>query len=89
MLRLRILGHPKKLESSAVLMTKLAKKPEANVKPFPVNTLASYQLAADNLEANLWNLLIDEIDADFPVDWAVGILERLKETVQYLEDEEC
>ena len=73
------------------MASKAAKKaqPEpSNIQPFPVNTLDSYQLAADNLEAEIWNLLIDEIDANFPTDWAAGILDRLKDSIKYLEDEE-
>lgn len=67
---------------------KKTKEQPSNIQPFPVNTLASYQLAADNLEASIWNLLIEEIEADFPADWAVGILDRIKESIMYLEDEE-
>jgi len=62
-----------------------------NIAPFPVNTLAAYELAAQNLETEIWNLIVPEIDANFPVDWVVGVLERVKIEVQeilYMEDEE-
>ncbi len=70
-------------------MSKAAKKAKApnNVSPFPVNSLQAYQLAAETLEAEIWNLLIEEIDADFPIDWAVGILEKVKQEIVYSEDE--
>ena len=59
-----------------------------NVAPFPVNTLEAYQLAAGTLEAEIWNLIVPEIDADFPTDWVVGILERVKTEIQELDYEE-
>ncbi len=69
-------------------MTKPATKKTGNVSPFPVNTLESYGLAAETLESEIWNLLIAEIDADFPTDWAVGILDKIKTDIQLLDYEE-
>lgn len=78
------------------MIAKTDKKPakkedEDNIAPFPVNTLEAYQLAADTLETDIWNLVVPEIVADFPIDWVVGILERIKIEVQeisYMEDDE-
>lgn len=73
------------------MATKATKKGKAaNVTPFPVNTLHAFSLGADTLEADLWNLLIEEIDNDLPIAWAVGILEKLKSEIielEYMEDE--
>jgi len=64
-----------------------------NIAPFPVNTLEAYQLAAENLETEIWNLIVPEIEAEaaLPIDWVVGMLERIKIEVQeisYIDDEE-
>jgi hypothetical protein len=63
-------------------------KKMGDVRPFPVHTLDSYSLAAETLEAAIWNLVIDEIDADFPTAWAIGILDRLKIEIRELDYEE-
>ena len=66
---------------------KAKKTKGTNVSPFPVNTLHAFSLGADTLEADLWNLLIEEIDNDMPIAWAVGILEKLKAEILALEYE--
>lgn len=76
-------------------MAKMGKKSQSierpdNIAPFPVNTLAAYELAAYTLETEIWNLIIPEIDANFPINWVAGILDRIKIEVQqisYMEDE--
>jgi len=72
-------------------LEKPEKGEEDNIAPFPVNTLAAYQLAAETLETEIWNLIVPEIDANFPIDWIVGILNRVTIEVQeisYMDDEE-
>ena len=59
-----------------------------NVSPFPVNTLQAFSLGADTLETEIWNLVIEEVDNDLPIAWAVGILEKIKAEVLELEYEE-
>ena len=66
---------------------KAKKTKGSNVSPFQVNTLHAFSLGADTLEADLWNLLIEEIDNDMPIAWAVGILEKLKAEILALEYE--
>tara|TARA_R110000796_G_scaffold91496_1_gene195638 strand:+ start:80 stop:304 length:225 start_codon:yes stop_codon:yes gene_type:complete len=62
-----------------------------NIAPFPVNTIESYTLAAERLQNDIWNLAIDEIDADgagMPTDWVIGVLYRVIIEVQALDYEE-
>lgn len=59
-----------------------------NIAPFPVHTLAAYNLAADTLYNDVWNLVIDEVNADMPADWAIGTLHRVIIEIQALDYEE-
>ena len=60
----------------------------SNVTPFPVNNIDATGIAAANLRVEIWNLLVDQIDADFPIEWAAGILDSVKIELLSLEDEE-
>tara|TARA_R110000803_G_scaffold51844_2_gene106879 strand:+ start:1071 stop:1292 length:222 start_codon:yes stop_codon:yes gene_type:complete len=61
-----------------------------NIAPFPVNTIESYSLAAERLQNDIWNLAIDEIDANaaMPTDWVIGVLYRVIIEIQSLDYEE-
>jgi hypothetical protein len=71
--------------------SKPKKSKQSNIAPFPVNTLESYTLAAERLQNDIWNLAIDEVDAEgagMPTDWVVGVLHRVIIEIQALDYEE-
>jgi hypothetical protein len=71
--------------------SKPKKSKQSNIAAFPVNTLESYTLAAERLQNDIWNLAIDEVDAEgagMPTDWVVGVLHRVIIEIQALDYEE-
>lgn len=60
-------------------------KDTAEVLAIPSNHLETYQIAADNLEEELWETLSQY--TDLPAEWVTGILVKVSREWQELEDE--
>ncbi len=62
-----------------------------NITPFPVNTIESYTLAAERLQNDIWNLAVDEINAEgtgMPTEWVIGVLYKVIVDIQLIDYEE-
>jgi len=67
--------------------SKQAKIPD-NVETLPSHHIQGYEAAADMFKTELYNLAVDTMGEDFPLDWMVGILESVKQDLILLDCEE-
>tara|TARA_R110000851_G_scaffold133381_3_gene268203 strand:- start:9401 stop:9622 length:222 start_codon:yes stop_codon:yes gene_type:complete len=63
-------------------------KAPSNVETLPSHHIQGYEAAAEMFKTELWNLAIDTMGEDFPLDWMVGILESIKQDLILLDYEE-
>lgn len=56
---------------------------EENVKVLPSAHINSYEELALQAEALIHNQMVDILEAGLPLDWSVGILERIKTSLVY------
>lgn len=56
---------------------------EENVKVLPSAHISSYEELSLQAEALIHNQTVDILDAGLPLDWMVGILERVKTSLVY------